>query len=183
MRLLLSAILCAVAISSSAVSAAVATDSRNLRPQDDRLRQLLSDGSERSATFKALVDRVEASKVIVYVAINPLMKPNLSGMLTWMARAGEFRYLRISINPDPVTDHMIATIAHELHHAVEVIEHETVSDESSLVALYQRIGEQSGRSSPSRWETVAAQRTGLQVRKELVGVAATISARASADSR
>ena len=35
-------------------------------------------------------------------------------------------------------------------------------------ALYRRIGEQSSSVSPSRWETVAAQRTGFQVRKELV---------------
>ena len=43
---------------------------------------------------------------------------------------------------------MIATIAHELQHAVEVIEDETVNDEKSLVALYRRIGQQS-------WQRVA----------------------------
>lgn len=179
MRLLLSVTLCAVAISFSAVFAAVPATSRNLRPQDDRLSRLLRDGSARSATLKALIDRIEASKVIVYVSINPMMRSNLAGMLTWMSRAGEFRYLRVSINPDPTPDQMIATIAHELHHAVEVIDDETVNDERSLVALYRRIGEQSGLSSPTRWETAAAQRTGVQVRRELVGVPATIVARAS----
>ena len=98
--------------------------STNLRPQDDRLTQLLRAGSARSATFKSLVDRIEASHVIVYVAINPLMKPNLSGMLTWMTQAGGYRYLRASISVDLTPDQMIATIAHELQHAVEVIEDE-----------------------------------------------------------
>lgn len=166
-------------ISSAAAEAAAQAKSRNLRPQDDRLSNLLRNGSARSATFKALVDRIEASKVIVYVTSNPRMHANLSGMLTWMSRAGDFRYLRISINPDPTSDRMIATIAHELHHAVEVIEDDTVNDETSLVALYRRIGEQSGLSLPSRWETAAAQRTGVQVRKELVGVPTNIIARAS----
>ena len=47
---------------------------------------------------------------------------------------GEFRYLRASINSDLTPDQMIATIAHELQHAVEVIADESVSDEDTLVA-------------------------------------------------
>ncbi len=174
MRLLLSLTLCAVVMSSSAFAASPAEP--HLRPQDDRLRQLLRDGTARSTTLKSLVDRIEASQVIVYIAINPQMKSSLSGMLTWMTRAGNYRYLRASIDPGLSPSLMIATIAHELQHAVEVIEDEAVNDEKSLVALYQRIGQQNGTSSPTRWETIAAQRTGLQVRRELIeGPAATIA--------
>jgi predicted transcriptional regulator len=184
MRLLLSLALCAVVFSSSAVVAAVPGSTVHLRPQDDRLTQLLRDGSSRSATFKALVDRIEASNVIVYVALNPLMKSNLSGMLTWMTQAGGYRYVRASISPELTPNQMIATIAHELQHAVEVIEDATVTDEKSLVALYRRIGQQSGTAAPSRWETAAAQRAGFQVRKELVeGVPATMMAKAGEAAR
>ena len=184
MRLLLSLVLCAVVMNSPALlAAAPIPSSSNLRPQDDRLTQLLHAGSARSVTFKSLVDRIEASKVIVYVAINPLMKSNLSGMLTWMTQAGGYRYLRASISPDLTPDQMIATIAHELQHAVEVIEDETVNDEKSLVALYRRIGQQSGTASPSRWETEAAQRTGFVVRKELATVPVTTIARAGTATR
>ena len=42
----------------------------------------------RSATFRALVNRIEASNVIVYIAVNPSLKSSLSGALTWMTRAG-----------------------------------------------------------------------------------------------
>ena len=183
MRLLLSLVLCAVVMSSPALDAAAPVTSSNLRPQDDRLTQLMRAGSARSATFKSLVDRIEASRVIVYVAINPLMKPNLSGMLTWMTQAGGYRYVRASISHDLTPDQMIATIAHELHHAVEVIEDEAVSDEKSLVALYRRIGQQSGTASPSRWETEGAQKTGFVVRKELAGVPVTTMARAGDAAR
>ena len=182
MRLLLSLVLCAVVIGSPALVAAVPNGS-NVRPQDDRLTQLLRAGSARSATFKSLVDRIEASHVIVYIAINPLMKSNLSGMLTWMTQAGGYRYLRASISTDLSPDQMIATIAHELQHAVEVIEDEAVNDEKSLVALYRRIGQQSSTASPSRWETEAAQRTGFVVRKELASVPVTTIARAGTASR
>ncbi len=183
MRLLLSLVLCAVVMSSTALAAASPAVGTKLRPQDDRLTQLIRAGVARSATLKSLIDRIEASRVIVYVAINPMMKPNLSGMLTWMTQAGGYRYVRVSISNDLTPDQMIATIAHELQHAVEVIEDEAVSNEESLVALYRRIGQQSGTASPSRWETDAAQRTGFVVRKELASVPVTRIARAGAAGR
>src|SRR5690242_11798903 len=92
-----------------------------IRPQDARIRQVLEAGAARSTTFKALVDRIEASNVIVYVAISPLLRSSLSGSLTWMTQAGEYRYVRASISPEMLFDQMIATVAHELQHAVEVI--------------------------------------------------------------
>ena len=73
-------------------------------------------------------------------------------------------------------------LAHELQHAVEVIEDESVIDEASLIALYRRIGQQSGGNAPMRWETAAAQQTGFKVRRELVAAPATTLAR-SGDTR
>jgi hypothetical protein len=175
MRLLLTIALCGLLVSS-----ALAKEKQgdpHLRPQDDRVAQALRDGAKRSATFKSLVDRIEGSQVIVYVAVNPAMKSSLNGMLTWMTQAGGFRYMRASIAADLSSDQMIATVAHELQHAVEVVEDESVTDETTLVALYRRIGRPGGGEAPSRWETAAAQQTGYQVRRELVGAAATTIAR------
>lgn len=143
-----------------------------IRPQDQRLTDLLQAGLSRSATLRALVNRIEASNVIVYVTLSPLMKPSLAGKLTWMTRAGEFRYLRASINAELASDMMIATLAHELQHAVEVIEDDRVVDQRSLVELYKRIGRPSSSAVPAGWETVAAQEAGLRVRRELVAASA-----------
>ena len=168
MRLLPCVTLCAVLLTASLAAAGEGpTGEVRLRPQDSRLEQALKEGARRSATFKSLVDRIEASNVIVYVAINPTMKPNLSGMLTWMTRAGEYRYVRASIKTELSFDQMIATLAHELQHAVEVIDDPTVTDEKSLVALYRRIGRQSSNAVPARWETEAAQEMAYRVRREL----------------
>lgn len=166
-------------ILTSATFAAPRDGGPRIRPQDTRIRQVLEAGAARSTTFKALVDRIEASNVIVYVAISPLLRSSLSGSLTWMTQAGEYRYVRASISPEMLFDQMIATVAHELQHAVEVIGDETVKDERSLVALYKRIGHENQSAAPSGWETVAAQETGWQVRRELVSVPATAVARAS----
>ena len=162
-----SVLLCATAMTSPAFAAKGPTGEVRLRPQDPRLEKVLKEGAARSTTFKALVDRIEASNVIVYIALNPVMKSNLSGMLTWMTRSGDYRYLRASISTDLASEQMIATLAHELQHAVEVIEDESVVDEKSLVALYKRIGHQNSNVAPTRWETTAAQETGFRVRREL----------------
>ena len=178
MRMLLTVALVAVLSISSALAAERVGGPR-LRPQDTRSVQVLKEGAARSATFRALVDRIEASNLIVYVALNPVMKSTLSGALTWMTRAGDFRYVRATISTELTFDQMIASVAHELQHAVEVIEDESVTDERSLVALYKRIGQPSRAAGPSGWETLAAQRTGTQVRRELVAAPATAMTRIS----
>ena len=180
MRLLSCVTLAAVLLSASIAAAEKGPSGEvRLRPQDKRLEQVLKAGAARSATFKSLVDRIEASNVIVYVALSPIMKSNLSGMLTWMTQAGDYRYVRASISTELPFDQMIATLAHELQHAVEVIDDPTVVDEKSLVALYKRIGRQNSNAAPARWETQAAQDAGFRVRRELVEAPATTMARAS----
>lgn len=169
MRWLLSVVLCFV-LSISNLFAEPALKPRHggarIRPQDTRSTQLLRDGMARSDTFRALVERLEASNVFVYVTVSPLIKPSLAGQLNWMTQAGPYRYLRATINAELGTDQQIATLGHELHHAVEVLDDEMVVCEKSLAALYQRIGQPS-RVANSGWETLAAQEAGYQVRREL----------------
>lgn len=177
MRHLLALVLCAF-VSMPALAADFADSWRQarIRPQDARLTALLRDGMARSATFRALVNRIEAGNLFVYVSLSPVMKPRLAGKLTWMTRAGNYRYVRATINTEQASDQMIATLAHELQHAVEVIEDDTVSDQRSLQELYKRIGRQSHSGAITGWETVAALETGVRVRRELLSAAAAISA-------
>ncbi len=182
MRVLLAIALIAT-LASSAGLAAERQGGPRLRPQDSRIVSVMREGAARSATFRALVDRIEASNVIVYVALNPLLKSSLSGSLTWMTRTNEYRYVRASISTELTFDQMIATVAHELQLAVEVIEDPSVQDERSLVALYRRIGEPS-RAATTGWETLSAQQTGYQVRRELVEMpAAAVMPRANSATR
>ena len=179
MRVLLTVVLFAGVLNSPLLAFDTRNGGPRLRPQDPRSVQILKEGMARSATFRALVDRIEASQVIVYVSINPILKSSLSGALTWMTRAGEFRYVRASISNELTFNQMIATVAHELQHAVEVLEDESVIDEASLVAMYKRIGEPSSAGGPLGWETLEAQRMGGQVRRELVAEPVTMLARVS----
>jgi hypothetical protein len=138
-----------------------------LRANDSRAAALLQDGIERSATMRALVDRVEASNVFVYVGMRPTMGPEQAGGLTFVGHAGAFRYLRISLNPALGAERAIATLGHELQHVIEVIEHPDVISESALSDLYRRIGQPSRILRGQGWETRAAQTVGASVRREL----------------
>jgi hypothetical protein len=171
MRWLLSLVLCS-AILVPHVFAESAGKPRDggprIRPQDARSTQLLRDGVARSETFRALVEQIEASNVFVYVQVSPFIKPTLAGQLTWMTQAGPYRYLRATISPDQTMNQAIASLAHELQHAVEVMGDEQVVSEITLVSLYKRIGQPSNSAVASGWETIAAQETGYRVRRELV---------------
>lgn len=139
-----------------------------VRPQDPRIAALLQTGMARSATFRALVQRLESGNVIVYVSLSQSLRSNLAGRLTWMTKAGNFRYLRATLNVDQTANQMIATMAHELQHALEVSDDPEVGDQRSLLALYKRIGRPSQSGLAEAWDTQAAQDTGHQVRRELL---------------
>ena len=171
MRGLFSVVLCSALLVSS-VDAAPPDKSHDeglrIRTQDSRTTVGLRDGIARSATFRALVDRIEASNVFVYVSVSPFLKSSLSGQLTWMTKAGPYRYLRATLSTEQTSDQLIATLAHELQHAVEVVSDDRVVSEETLVALYKRIGHPSRAAANAGWETIAAQETGYRVRRELV---------------
>ena len=109
-----------------------------------------------------------------------IMTPALGESVTeatvarWAKKAGEAvrkDELLVELETDKVSlevrkGEMIALIGHELRHAVEVAEAGDVHDQDSLTLLYQRIGER-GRGE-HLFDTVAAQTTGRQVRKELL---------------
>lgn len=147
-----------------------------LRPQDPRLADLLQAGVARSATFRALVNRLESGNVIVYLTLSQDLKSSLAGKLTWITKAGDFRYLKATLNLDQTADQMIATLAHELQHALEVSADLDVTDQRSMLALYKRIGRPSYSGLAEAWETKAAQDTGVRVRRELLSAATAATA-------
>lgn len=148
-----------------------------IRPQDPRLAELLRTGVARSATLRDIVNRLEAGNLIVYISLHPAMRQSLAGKLTWMSKSGDFRYVKATINTEQSADQMIATLAHELQHALEVGGEDSVIDQRSLAGFYKRIGRPSPSSAIAGFETAAAQATGFQVRRELTAAAA--AARAS----
>lgn len=140
----------------------------HVRPQSRRVAAWLDRGIAESATFRALVERLEQSDVIVYLDIQPGLHQGLAARLTWMAATPSARFVRASLRHDLPAREAVAMLAHELQHVLEVAAHPEVRSEASLAALFARIGHATAITG-DHWDTQAALRTGDRVRVELLG--------------
>lgn len=147
-----------------------------IRLTDSRIRVLLEAGLQRSRLLRDLVARVEAGNVIVYMGLEPRIDRRLTGSLVFAGDGGQYRYLRAMINPEATGEQIIAAIAHELQHVVEVIADPGVRSEAGLVSLYRRIGRRSSIPGRLAWETEAAQQVTDDVRRELASGTAVVVA-------
>ena len=135
-----------------------------VRAVDKSAEALLAAGCSRSATFRAIVDELTRSDVVVYVAVRPL---DLPGQLQFLSASEWFRYVCVSVRKPGLATEQIAWLAHELTHAVEIARATEVRDVRSLRRLYERIGD--GGRHGSRFESGAAQATWTKVLVELRG--------------
>jgi len=78
--------------------------------------------------------------VIVYVESDCQMPPPRAGRLTFMSSVGERRYLLVRIACSLEGRAQIAMLGHELRHAVEIADADSIVDEPSLGEAYRRIG-------------------------------------------
>lgn len=141
-----------------------------IRSSDKRLMAILNDGARRSPTLRGLVDRVEGGDVVVYLESQPYIRRMLLGAVTWVGSNDQVRFVRVSIKMAPKSSSLIATLAHELRHVVEVIDAPWVNSNYALRDLYEQIGQRSGLADRA-WDTRAAQLVTDQVMHELNNVA------------
>ncbi len=147
-----------------------------IRSTDSRVASALRSGLERSSVLRGLVDTIESNDVVVYTGVDQRMADELSGRLTFMGVGGGYRYVRVSVHPELKPSLMIAALAHELQHVVEVVEHPEVTSEAALTSLYKRIGHSNMASGRIGWETDAAHDIGLVVQHELLAGSAAMVA-------
>ena len=138
-----------------------------IRSTDRRLRSLLEEGLRTSPTLRALVARLHASDVVVYLQCDGPGAPD--GRLTFLSAVGGYRYVVVRMSRFSRLQ-QIAMMAHELQHAVEIAETPAIVDGASLVREYKRIGYVNTLSPlPGvAFDTRAAVRAGEQVMKELM---------------
>jgi hypothetical protein len=140
-----------------------------VRSTDSTLRLLLGEGIQRSATFRARVDRLSELDGIVYVQFGYCAFGHVNGcLLPSLTVAGGVRYLRVLVSADRnrrTRDQLLALIAHELQHALEVLERREVVDVDGMDAMFHRIG--TPLPGITGYETSAARATGDAVLSEL----------------
>jgi hypothetical protein len=157
------------------VATSLQSDS-NVRSHEPFLRRALAQAVERSATVRHQLARLQAAKVLVYLHSGPCIGSDTMACTILAPANGPVRVVRINfvLNKDRgvVTvikqqrDRLLAQIAHELEHAIEIAESPDVVDAVSLQRLYERIGFPS-TSSPQGFETAAAVRAGEAALREV----------------
>ena len=160
----------------ASVQMLLAANSRRVRAATPRVERVLVEGVRRSETFATLISKIHDTDLIVYVEPTFAMPADTAGRILLSGVAGNQRYLRVQVRGTLQGDQMIAVIAHELQHALEVAADPAVVDEAALVALYRRIGDRSG--GVPGYDTEAARVTGRVVRDELIGYRAPEAVRA-----
>lgn len=130
-----------------------------------RMSKLLVHAIERSRTFAALVEAIDASDVIVHVEEVHTLPVGVDGRLSFVHAAGGVRYLRAQVLTGRGAVDTMSVVGHELQHALEVAMHKDVRDDASFAALYVRIGDKPARAD--RYDTAAAREAGRRVRDEM----------------
>lgn len=155
------------------IAAAALVVSSQVRTTDPVIGPALTEGLRQSTVIRRLVDVIDASDVIVYLARGDCPRPATACVM--MAGGGpDVRYVRINFRL-PIglgqpgfwhKDELSVAIAHELQHAVEIAEWRDVVDGPTLQAAYTRRGLDRGGT---HLDTDAAIRAGDERREELRG--------------
>ena len=134
----------------------ILTNLTRLKPADGEMRRLILDGYARSALFRELVDELQRSNAIVVIQFGQCAKGRFRSCVTNVDGDGRQRHVRVKINTRTTDDRLVATIAHELQHAVEILRDPAVTDARSALGLYRQIGKgrcQEGLSDECETET------------------------------
>ena len=139
-----------------------------LKPADAEMRRLIIDGHERSAAFRDLVSEVQRSNAIVVVQFGLCANGRIRSCVSNVDGDANRRHVRIKVNTNTTDDRLVATIAHELQHAVEILRDPETVDVRSTLQLYRRIGTLDCRDGlTDKCETEAALHIEARVNDEL----------------
>lgn len=147
----------------------------HIRPEPN-LRSLVAEVVRRSQTVRDLAERLERSDVTVYIRIRPFADSTLDGRVTLLSRTSLQRFLVVELACGRTLVDQMATLGHELRHAVEIADAPAIVDARTMIAHYQQIGIRTSGdlSLTTTFETKAAVQSGRRVWRELMAGRRTV---------
>ena len=127
---------------------------------------VIQQAGERSATFRRLVETINASDSYVYVDEGECRDSDQRACLVNVTVGGRFRFMFVHVAARTADWDLMGSIGHELRHAIEVIDNRFVTSLLTMRSLYGRIGKQNSQD-PHSYETAAAVTAGNAVRDEV----------------
>jgi hypothetical protein len=146
---------------------------KHVRSAEEHVRQLIGEGYARSATFRALVDRVEQQSCVVYISSVVKLSQGMRGALlhTSVGDRG-MPVLRVLLKTNLGRDEAIAVIGHELQHVIEAVQGSRGRNSSNLAAVFNGLDPRAHTSNSHKYETEAAIAVAESIRGELKRVPA-----------
>jgi hypothetical protein len=131
-----------------------------VRSENPSIANLIRDATGSSTTFRGLIETIGATDGLVYVDEGACGNSVRACLVLSVKVAGPFRLLRVLVNSRGKTDcALMASIGHELQHAIEVLRDPHVTDMHSAYAFFDR----EGPTGRGRFETLAAFHVGHHV--------------------
>lgn len=131
------------------------------------LRALIRAGYDGAPSFRALVEALTETDVLVYVEKAHFPHPSFEAGLRFMSTAGGRRYLKAEVNWTLSPQRQLAAIAHELQHALEIAESPGIVSGETLANHYHSIGwEREPRLGTRQFESRKAIDVGNRVYRE-----------------
>jgi hypothetical protein len=154
-------LLAAVVVTMVTACSAYAGDSR-VRTDNPVIAAVIQDGIRRSATFRRLVEAIDASDGIVFVEEGRCGHGVRACLPFSVKQSGPNRLLRVVVEVRKPDWDLMGSIGHELYHALEVLSEPNVKSSGAIYLFFKSFGEPSG----DRFETPAAIKAGDAVRRE-----------------
>jgi hypothetical protein len=152
----------AVLVAALVLAGAAESEGAEVRSSSTEIAGVIARATVESPTFRALIETIKGTDGIVYVE-EGRCRSGARACLRAVTKAGEYRMLWISVDTRKFEWDLMGSIAHELRHAIEVLDNGEVTSTTSMYLFYQRVA----MVMPSGFETEAAIRTGNQVRREV----------------
>jgi hypothetical protein len=128
--------------------------------ENPAIAALIRGATERSTTFRRLMETIAATDGLVYVEEGKCGNSVRACLLLSVQPSGPFRLLRVFVNSRGAADcDLMGSIGHELQHAIEVLHDPHITDLASAYSFFDR----EGPTGSGRFETPAAIHVGNRV--------------------
>ena len=134
-----------------------------VRSEEPSLSALIQQATDRSPTFRRLVEAIQATDGLVYVQPGRCGHYVKACLVFWMGVTPANRILRVAVDHGKTDVEAMASVAHELRHALEVLEEPSVRTGHDMYFFYKLGPSIKGET----FETQAAIDAGIAVYKEL----------------
>jgi hypothetical protein len=123
---------------------------------------MIEEAAQRSRTFSRLVNAIEATNGIVYVEHGACGHSVRACLSLHVVPAGGYRILRVMVDARQRDWEVMASIGHELQHALEVLGNVALTTTEAVFLFYSH-----GQTSGDSFETTEAIKAGNSVRNEV----------------